>query len=136
MSNKLSSLVIPVPPPLNNSIINPPYLSLVCQKSSISSQKITRDKRCFNSKDSNLKINELSLPVIPVPHPLNDSIINPPLPSSVFNSHPDLHITQHQSRKIIQYLVRLHLISQIQYHRRIPRMEVAVFMDAWLMCLS
>ena len=36
-SNELSSLVIPVTPPLNTSVINPPHLYLVCQQSSRSS---------------------------------------------------------------------------------------------------
>ena len=37
-SNELSSPVVPVPPPLNISVINPPQLSSVCQHSSSSSQ--------------------------------------------------------------------------------------------------
>ena len=52
------------------------------------------------------------------------------------NSHPDLHITQRISCKLLQYPVRLHLICQIPCHRRPPIMEVAIFMDAWLICLS
>ena len=51
-------------------------------------------------------------------------------------SHPDIHITQRQSRKILQYLVGLQLVRQIPCHHRPPRMEVAIFMDAWLMFLS
>ena len=38
-SNDLSSPVIPVPPTFNDSVINPPHLSSVCQHSSRSSQK-------------------------------------------------------------------------------------------------
>ena len=52
------------------------------------------------------------------------------------NSYPDLHRTQCQSRKLLQYLVGLHLINQIPCHCRPQRMEVAIFMDAWLMCIS
>ena len=78
-----SSPVIPVPTPLNNSVINPPQLSSVRQQSSRSSQNTPRDNRCFNSKDSNSKSNELSSLVIPVTTPLNDSVINPPQLSSV-----------------------------------------------------
>ena len=52
------------------------------------------------------------------------------------NIHPALNITQRMSYKILQYLVVLHLIHQIPCHCRPPRMEVAIFMDAWLMCLS
>ena len=37
-----------------------------------------RDNRFFNSKDSNSNSNEMSSPVIYVPPPLNDSVINPP----------------------------------------------------------
>ena len=49
-SNELSSTVIPVPPPLNISVINPPHLSLVRQQPYRSSHNTPRDKRCFNSK--------------------------------------------------------------------------------------
>ena len=38
MSNELSSPVIPIPPPLNDLVINPTQLSSVCQHSSRSSQ--------------------------------------------------------------------------------------------------
>ena len=40
-TNLLSSLVIPVPTPLNYSVINPTQLSSVCQHSSISSHNTT-----------------------------------------------------------------------------------------------
>ena len=82
-SKELSSPVMSVPPPFNNSVINPPQLSLVCQQSSRSSQKTPRDNQCLNRKDRNSNINYLSLPVIPVPPPLNDSVIDPPQMSSV-----------------------------------------------------
>ena len=49
----------------------------------------TRDNRYFKFKDNNSKSNELSSPVIPMPSSLNDSVINPPQLSSVF---------QHSSR--------------------------------------
>ena len=52
------------------------------------------------------------------------------------NSHPAHHRTQFQSRKLLQYLMGFHLIRQIPCHRRPPRMEVSIFMYAWLMCLS
>ena len=83
-SNAFSLPVIPVPPPLNNSVINKSQFSLVCQQSSRSSQNTPRDNRCFNSKDINSNSNALSSPVIPVPPPLSDSVINPPQLSSVF----------------------------------------------------
>ena len=44
-SNELSSPVIPVTPPLNNSVINPPQLSSVCQHSSSSSHNTPCDNR-------------------------------------------------------------------------------------------
>ena len=44
-SNEFSSLVRPVPPPLNNSVINPPQLSVVGQQSSSSSQNTPCDNR-------------------------------------------------------------------------------------------
>ena len=83
-SNYFSSPMIPVPPPLNKSVINPPQISSVRQQSSRSSQNNTRDNRCFNSKYSNSKSNYLSSLVTPVPPPFNDSFINPPQLSSVF----------------------------------------------------
>ena len=52
------------------------------------------------------------------------------------NSHPALHLTQRMSCKLLQYPVGLLLILQTPCHRRPPMMEVAIFMDAWLMCLS
>ena len=56
-SNKLSSLVIYVPSPLNNSIINTPQLSLVRQESSSSSHTTTPELQASsitsrNSPDS------------------------------------------------------------------------------------
>ena len=44
----------------------------------------TCDNRCFNFKDIHSKSNELSSLVKPVPPLLNDSVINPPHLSSVF----------------------------------------------------
>ena len=46
------------------------------------------------------------------------------------NSCPDLHKTQRQSRKLLQYLVWIHLIRQIPCHCCPPRMEVEIFMYA------
>ena len=80
--NELSSLVVPVPPPLNDSVINPPQLYQVFQQSSRSTHNTPCDNRCFNCRDSHSKRNELSSLVIPVPPPLNDSIINKPQLSS------------------------------------------------------
>ena len=80
--NNFSSPVISVFPPFNNPVINPPQISSVGQHSSRSSQNTPCNNRCFNSKDSNSKSNELSSPLIPVPPPLNDSVINPPQQSS------------------------------------------------------
>ena len=130
------STVVPLPTQLNNPVINPLQLSLACQQSSNSSQDIPRDNRCFNSKDSNSKINDLSSLVIPVPPSLNDSVIIHHIFPRFINIHPDLHITQLQIRMLLQYLIGIHLIRQIPYQRHAPRMEVAIFMDAWLMCLS
>ena len=148
------------------------------------------DNRGFNRNGCHSKSNERSLPVISISLPLNNSVINPPQLSSVFNSdpglhlivpvitnvltaitltqramicchrwylwflhvmihssiqlschrfvnsHPALHLTQRMSCKLLQYPVGILLIRQIPYHRRPPIMEVAIFMDAWLMCLS
>ena len=67
-----------MPPPFNNLVINPPQLSLVCQKLFSSSHNTPHDNRCFNFKDSNSKSNDLSSLVIHVPPTLNDSVNNPP----------------------------------------------------------
>ena len=96
-SNKLSLPVIYVSPTLNNSVINPYQLSLVCQHSSISSHNTSLDSRCFNIKYSNSKNNELPSPVIPMRPQLNDSIINPTHLSSVCHqSSNSSHITTHE----------------------------------------
>ena len=92
-SNYLSLPVISVNPPLNNSVINPSHLSSVGQQSSISSHNTPHDNWCFNSKDSKSKSNEFPSLVIPVPHQLNDSVINPTHMPLVFNSHADIHIS-------------------------------------------
>ena len=52
------------------------------------------------------------------------------------NSHPALHLTQRMSCKLLQYPVGLLLTRQIPCHRHPPMMEVAIFMDEWLMYLS
>ena len=109
-NKNLSLPVIAVSPPLNNPVINPYQMSSVCQQSSRSSNDTPRDNRCLNSKDSNSNSNEFPSPVIPVPPPLDDSVINPTqlfellslllkhrssrirCPRFV-NSHPDLHMT-------------------------------------------
>ena len=75
--------MISVSPPLNNSVINPPQLFSVGQQSSSSSQSTPRYNRLFNSKESNSNRKWLSSPVIHVPLPLNDSVIDPPQLSSV-----------------------------------------------------
>ena len=95
-SKNLLSPVIHVSPPLNNLVINPPQLSSVLQPSFNSTQNTPGDKRCFNSKDSNWKSYNSSSPVIPMPPPLDDSVINPPQLSSVcqqssISSHNPTH---------------------------------------------
>ena len=75
-SNEFSLPVISVLLPLNNSVINPPQLSSVCQKSSRSSHNTPSDNKCLNSNHSNSKSNELLSPVIPMLPPWNDPFIN------------------------------------------------------------
>ena len=94
------------------------------------------DNRGFNRNDCHSKSNELSSPVIPKLSPWNYPFINPTQLSSVFKSHPALHIIELMSCKLLQYPVGLLLICQISCHRRPPTMEITIFMDAWLMCLS
>ena len=89
--------MISVSHPLNNSVIDPPQLFSVWQQSSSSSQNTPRYNRCFNSKDSNLKSYYFSSLVIPVPPPLNDSVINPPHISPVHQqSSSSPHNTTHE----------------------------------------
>ena len=93
----MSSPVIYLSLSLNNSVINPPQLSLICQQSSRSSHNTPRDNWCFNSKDSNSKSNDLSSLVIPVPPPFNYSVINPPQLSLVGQkSSSSSHNTMHE----------------------------------------
>ena len=82
-SIEMSLPVIFVSLPLNNSVINPPQLSSVCQQSSRSSPNSPRDNKCLDSNHINSKSNELSSPVIPTLPPCNDPFINPPQLSSV-----------------------------------------------------
>ena len=58
-SNSFSSPVIYFSTPLNISVINTPHLSSVGQPSSGSSHNTPRGNRCFNSKYSNSKNNDL-----------------------------------------------------------------------------
>ena len=89
--------LIYVSPPLNNAVINPSQLSSVCQQSSSFSHFTPHDNRCFNSKGSNSKSNNFPSPVLPVPPPLNDSVINPPQLSSVCQqSSNSSHNTTHE----------------------------------------
>ena len=71
----------------------------VGKQSSRYSQNTKHDKRCFNSKDSKSKSNELTSQVIPVPTPLNDSVINTPQLSSVCQHSPrSSHNTMSESQ--------------------------------------
>ena len=76
-SNEFSLPVIYVSLPLNNSVINPPQMSSVCQQSSRSSPNSPCDNKFIDSNHINSKINELSSPVIPTLPPCNDPFINP-----------------------------------------------------------
>ena len=75
--NELTLPVISVSLPLNNSVINPPQLSSVCQQSSRSSHNTPRNNQCLNINHSNSKSNELSSPAITMLPSWNDSFINP-----------------------------------------------------------
>ena len=82
-SIEMSLLVISVSLPLNNSVINPPQLSSVCQQSSRSSPNNPRDNKCLDSNHINSKSNEFSSTVIPMLTPRNDPFINTTQLSSV-----------------------------------------------------
>ena len=73
----MSLPVISVSLPLNNSVINPPQLSSVCQQSSRSLPNSPRDKKCLDINHINSKSNELSSPVIHTLTPCNDPFIKP-----------------------------------------------------------
>ena len=101
-SNKFSLLVIYVSLPLNNSVVNPSQMSLVSQQSSSFSHFTLCDNRCFNYKDINSKWNELKSPVIPLPPPFNDFVINPThlysfCQQSSISSHNTTHELQSSS---------------------------------------
>ena len=57
-SIKMSLLVISVYLLLNNSVINPPQLSSVCQQSSRSSHNSPHDNECLDSNHINSKSND------------------------------------------------------------------------------
>ena len=96
-SNELSLPVIYVSLPLNDSVINPPQMSSVCQQSSRSSSTSPRDNKCLNSNHINLKSNELLSPVIPMLPPWNDSVINSnQLSSDRQQSSSSSHNTTHE----------------------------------------
>ena len=57
-STKMSLPVISVSLPLNNSVINPPQLSSVCQQSSRSSHNSPHDNKCLDSNHINSKSND------------------------------------------------------------------------------
>ena len=96
-SNELPLTVIYVSLQLDDSVINPPQLSSVCQQSSRSSHNTPRDNQCLNSNHSNSKSNELSSTVIPMLPPWNDSVINPTQLSSVRQqSSRSSHNTTHE----------------------------------------
>ena len=80
----ISLPVISVSLPLNNSVINPPQLSSVCQQSSRSSPYIPRGNKCLDSNHINSKSNDLLSPVIPKLPPWNDPFINPTQLASFF----------------------------------------------------
>ena len=54
----MSLPVIYVSLPLNNSVINPPQLSSVCQQSSRSSHNSPHDNKCLDSNQINSKSND------------------------------------------------------------------------------
>ena len=91
--NWLPLPVIYVSLPWNNSVINPPQLSSVCQQSFRSSPNSPRDNKFLNSNHDTSKSNELSSPVIHMLPPWNYPIINPTQLSSVrqqsFSSSPN-----------------------------------------------
>ena len=57
-SIEMSLTAISVSLPLNNSVINPPQLSSVCQQSSWSLHKSPRDDKCLDSNHINSKSND------------------------------------------------------------------------------
>ena len=98
-SNNFSLPVMYVSPPLNHSVINPSHLSSGCQQSSRSLYNTPHDNQCFNRKDSNSNINDLTPPLITVTPPFNDSVINTTQLSLVGQqSSSSSHNTTHEFR--------------------------------------
>ena len=131
-SNKLSSPVIYVPPPLNNSVINPPQLYSVFQQSSSSSNNNPCDN--ISMIVTQIEMSWHHWWYLCLHHWMIQSLIHLSCTRFV-KIHPALQRTQITSRKLLQYLVGLHLIRQILCHRRPTRMEVAIFINEWLICL-
>ena len=93
----MSLPVISVSLPLNNSFINPPQLSSVCQQSSRSSHNTPRDNKCLNSNHINSNSNEFLSSVIPMLPPWNYPFIDPTQLSSVRQpSSRSSHNTTHE----------------------------------------
>ena len=135
-SNGRSLPGISVSLPLNNSVINPPHLSSVCQQSSRSSPNSPHEKKSLIA----ITLTQRAMSCchwwnLCFLHGVIHSLIQLSCPRFV-HSHPDLHLTQRMSCKLLQYPVRLLLIRQIPCYRCPPMTEVAIFMDACLMCLS
>ena len=121
-SIKMSLPVISVSLPLNNSVINPPQMSSVCQQSSRSSPNSPRDNKCLDSNHVNQRAMSCCHRwYLSFLHGMIHSLIQLSCPQFV-NSHPALHLTQHMSCKLLQYPVGLLLIRQIPCHRRPPMM--------------
>ena len=68
-------------------------------------------------------------------HWMIQSLINLSCPWFV-NSYPAFSRKHRQIHKLLRYLFGIQLICQILCQRRQPIIEVAIFMNAWLMCLS
>ena len=134
-SNKLLLTVISISLSLNNSVINPPQMSSFCQQSSRSSHFTPRDNRCFNSKDRTPRAKSFHhCWYMWLLHWMIQSITQLSCPLFV-NSHPYLHITQWISCKIFSIPS---LTSPDPSNTMTPTStnKAAIFIDAWLMCLS
>ena len=114
-SIKMSLPVISVSLPLNNSVIDPPQMLSVFQHS---------------------KSNELSSPVIPKLPPWNYPFINPTQLSSVRQNSSSFSPCTTHELQASSIPGRNSPDPQIPCHRCPPMMEITIFMDAWLMCLS
>ena len=128
----IKSPVIYVSLPLNNSVINPPQLSSVCQQSSRSSPNSPCDNKCLNSNHINSKSNKLSSPLIPMLPPWNYPFINQTQPIVEKHEWQLLRLRPQLSRGVVRCLPWLFPVPLL-WHLPRPFLERGM-MNTILVC--